>query len=98
VLFVFCVNLLPVIAKWIHIKIKVNNFSTNKEINTLLFADDQVIIEDSKDKLQRGIFTLQNMATNFGMEISTEKSETMEFLGKTQPDVKSLWITNVYKQ
>ena len=30
--------------------------------------------------------------------MSTEKSETMEFVGKTQSDVKSLRITNVYKK
>jgi hypothetical protein len=28
------------------------------------------------------------------MEISTEKSETMAFLEKTQSDVKMVWITN----
>ena len=32
------------------------------------------------------------------MEISTEKSEAMEFLGKTHSDAKSLWVKNVYKK
>ena len=44
------------------------------------FADDQFIIADSEDKLQKGVFTLQNKANNFGMEISPENSETMVFL------------------
>ena len=96
--FVFCVNLVPIIVKWKRICTKDITFSPSKGIKTLLFADDQVIIADSEDKLRRGIFTLQNIAKNFGMEMSTEKSETMEFVGKTQSDVKSLWITNVYQK
>jgi len=75
--FVFCVNLVPIIVKWNQMDIKEITFSPSKEITTLLFADDQVIIADSEDKLRRGVFTLRNIAKNFGMEISTEKSETI---------------------
>jgi len=46
------------------------------------FADNQVITADSADNLQRGVFTLQNIATNFGMEKRPEKSETIAFLGQ----------------
>jgi hypothetical protein len=46
------------------------------------FADDQVIIVDSADNLQRGVFTLQNIPKNFGMEKRPEKSETIAFLGQ----------------
>jgi hypothetical protein len=53
--------------------------STAKKISTLRFAEGQVIIADSEDSLQRGVFTLQNIAKDFGMEISREKSETMAF-------------------
>jgi hypothetical protein len=35
--------------------------STSTKINTLHFADDQVIIADSEDNLQRGVLTLQNI-------------------------------------
>jgi hypothetical protein len=52
------------------------------EINTPLFAGDQVIIADSEDNLQRRVLTLQNIAKNFGMEMSPEKSEMMAFLGQ----------------
>jgi hypothetical protein len=38
---------------------------------------------DSKDDSQTEVFTLQNTAKNFGMEISTEKLEMMAFLDKT---------------
>ena len=36
--------------------------STSKKINTIHFADSQVIIADSDDNLQHGVFTLQNIA------------------------------------
>jgi len=50
------------------------------EINTILFSDDHVIIADSENNLQRGVFILQTTAKNCGMEISPEKLETMAFL------------------
>jgi hypothetical protein len=37
---------------------------------------------DLGDNLQIGIFTLQNIAKNFGTEISPEKSETIKLLGQ----------------
>jgi hypothetical protein len=36
--------------------------STRTEINTLHFADDQVIITDLEDNIHRGVCTLQNIA------------------------------------
>ena len=72
-----------IIVKWNQIYTKDITLSTNeKKINTLLFADDRVIVADSEDNLQRGVFTLQNMAKIYEVEISTEKSETMSFLGR----------------
>jgi hypothetical protein len=35
-----------------------------------------------EDNLQRGVFTLQNTAKNFGIEISPKKSEMKIFLGQ----------------
>jgi hypothetical protein len=45
------------------------------------FSDDRVIVYNSEDNLQTEEFTSQSMAKNFGMQMSTEKSETMSFLG-----------------
>jgi hypothetical protein len=50
--------------------------------NTILFTDNQVIIAVSEDNLWRGVFILQNIVKDFGMEISPEKSEMMAFLGQ----------------
>ena len=49
------------------------------EINTLVFAEDQILMAGSGDSLQKGIFTWQNIAEWFGMEISPENSEIMLF-------------------
>jgi hypothetical protein len=40
--------------------------------NTLLFAEDQVTTADSKGNLEMGVFALQNIANNFGAEISSK--------------------------
>jgi hypothetical protein len=42
-------------------------------MESVLFADNQVIIADSEDNLQRGVFMWQNIAKYFGMETSPEK-------------------------
>jgi hypothetical protein len=60
-------------------------------MNTLSFAANQVIRDDSEDNLRIGGFTLQNIPKNVGMEISPEKSEMMAFVGQDP-----LWITHAY--
>jgi hypothetical protein len=60
------------------------------KINTLRFADDEALIADSEDNYQRGVFTLQNITNNFGLVISSEKSETMAFSGQAPVRCKIL--------
>jgi hypothetical protein len=69
----FNIYINEMIVKWNQIYTKGINLSPPIKINSLLFPDDQT---DSEDNLQR-VFTLQNIAKYFGMEISPEKSETM---------------------
>ena len=71
-----------IIVKWNQICAKGIALSTSTKVSTPLFADDQVIIAHSEDSLQRRVFALHNIANNFGMEISSGKSETMAFLGQ----------------
>jgi hypothetical protein len=52
------------------------------KLNTILFADDQVIIANSEDNLQRGVFTLNSTLKRFGMTISCKKSKVMAFIGQ----------------
>jgi len=40
------------------------NHNKNNDISFLLLADDQDIIIDSENKLERGVFTLEKMEKN----------------------------------
>jgi hypothetical protein len=46
------------IVKWNQIYTKGINLLPSTKINTLLFADYQVLVVNSGDNLQRGVFTL----------------------------------------
>ena len=51
----------------------------NLNLNTLLFADDQVIIQDSEDKLQKSVYTLNRMSKDYNLRVSTDKTKIMAF-------------------
>jgi hypothetical protein len=51
----------------------------NLYLNTLLFADDQVIMLDSEDKLQKSVYILYQMSKNYNLKISTDKTKIMAF-------------------
>ena len=51
-------------------------------LNSLMFADDTVIIQESEDKLQMAIHKLQSVSKDFNMVISGQKSKVMAFQGK----------------
>jgi hypothetical protein len=44
--------------------------SNDTKLNTILFADDQVVIANSEDNLQRGSRALHQTVQTFGMKIS----------------------------
>jgi hypothetical protein len=52
---------------------------SNLYLNTLLFADDQAIIQDSEDKLQKSVHILNQ---DYNLKISTGKTKIMAFKGK----------------
>ena len=58
------------------------NIGQGISLNSLMFADDTVIIQDSEDKLQTAVYKLQNLSKEFKMKISTHKSKVMAFRGK----------------
>jgi len=57
-------------------------FKRNFYLNTLLFADDQVIIQDSEEKLQKSVYILNQMNKDYNLKISTDKIKIMAFKGK----------------
>jgi hypothetical protein len=48
----------------------------------LLFADDQVVIQDSEDRLQKSVYILNEMSKDSNLRISTDKTKIMAFEGK----------------
>ena len=64
------------------------SINTEIRVNTLRFADDQVVIVISEDNLRREIFTLQNIAKLFNGNITRKKNGTMEFLRKDSVSCK----------
>ena len=54
----------------------------NLYLNTLLFADDQVVIQDSEDKLQKPLYILNHMCKDYNLKIFTDKTKIMAFKGK----------------
>jgi hypothetical protein len=61
-------------------------------------GNNQVIRADSEDNFQRGVFTLQNIAKNFEMEISPGKSETVAFLLQQPVSCKTVVDNNCLQQ
>jgi len=54
----------------------------NFYLNTLLLADDQVIIQDSEDKLQKSVYISNQMCKDYNLKISTGRTKIMAFKGK----------------
>lgn len=73
-----------------HAGIQINR---NTVLDTLMFADDQVIIAKTEDALQRAIYNLQIIASDFNMEISKEKTKVMAFSGEN-PIPSKIMINN----
>jgi len=48
----------------------------------LLFADDQVIIQDTEDNLQKAVHKLDQLITEYGLTISVEKTKSLAFKGR----------------
>ena len=55
------------------------SLNTNSKINILLYADDLVLISESKEGLQRQIDTLTDYCQKWKLKINTGKTKTMVF-------------------
>ena len=49
--------------------------------NTLLFADDQFIISDTEDNLQKAVYLLCSTSKEYNLEIATKKTKVFGFVG-----------------
>jgi len=50
-------------------------------LNTLLFADDQFIISDTEENLQKAVYVLYNISKEYNLEIATKKTKLFGFAG-----------------
>jgi hypothetical protein len=64
------------LRRW-QIELKEKFYINNIEINTLLFADDQVILANPEDNLQRAIHRLNVISKDYNMRISTDKTKVL---------------------
>jgi hypothetical protein len=68
------------------------NAMMNLILNTILFADDQVIVTSIEDDMQRAVYALNNVAMKYNLKISVNKTKTMALKGKV--NVKSKIVLN----
>ena len=61
-----------VITIWLQ-KLKTSKYFKELISNTLLFADDQFIISDTEDNLQKAVYLLYNISKEYTLEIATKK-------------------------
>ena len=51
--------------------------------SNILYVNDKVILDNLENNIERGIYTLQNIAEDFGIKIQKQKNKTqMAFLGQ----------------
>lgn len=48
----------------------------------MLFADDLIIVQENEDNLQKSIFELQKISSDYNLKISTTKTQILAFRGK----------------
>jgi len=58
-----------VIRKWLK-ELKTSKYFKELIFNTLLFADDQFIISDTENSLQRVVYSLYNISKEYNLERS----------------------------
>ena len=76
-----------VITIWLQ-KLKLSKYFKELIFNTLLFADDQLIIADTEDNLQRAVYLLYSISKEYNLEIATDKTKVFGFVGTVHLRVK----------
>ena len=62
-------------------KLKTSKYFKELIFNTLLFADDQFIISDAEDNLQKAVYLLYSISKEYNLEIATKKTKVFGFVG-----------------
>ena len=72
--------------------------SNHISVNSIMYADDLVIIQKNEDALQKSIFMLDRVAIKYNLKISTVKTKSMAFKGKNPFRTKIELNRNVIEQ
>ena len=72
--------------------------SKNRQLSTLLFADGQVIIADTEDDLQKAAHKLNQITTEYGLNISAQKTKSMAFKGQDPVRTKIVLDNKIIEQ
>ena len=75
--------------------IQLNN---RKLVNTILYADDQILMDTSKDNLQTMAYHLNLIARKYKMTISSTKTKSMAMWGNQIQRVKIVINDNIIEQ
>jgi len=78
----FNIYLDEIITKWQNQDVTGIKLSKNQQLSTLLFADDQVIIADTEDNLQKAAYELNQIITEYGLTVSVQKTKSVAFKGR----------------
>ena len=62
-------------------KVKTGKYFKELIFNTLLFADDQFIVSDTENNLQKAVYLLYNISKEYNLEIAKKKTKVFGFLG-----------------
>ena len=61
-----------IITKWQNQDLTGIKLSKKQQLSTMLFAEEQVIIEDTEDNLQKAVYKLNQIITEYGLTISVQ--------------------------
>jgi hypothetical protein len=61
-----------VIRIWLQ-QLKISKYFKEVIFNTLLFADEQFIISDTEDNLQKAVYLLYNISKEYYLEIAKKR-------------------------
>jgi len=70
----------------------------NEQLSTLLFADEQVIIADTEDNLQKAAHKLNQIITEYGLTMYVQKTKSMTFKGRDPARTKIITDNKITEQ
>ena len=87
-----------IITKWQNQDITGIILSENQQLSMLLFANDQVIIADTEDNLQKAAHKLNQIIAEYGLTLSVQKTKWMAFKGRDPAKTKIVTDNKIIKQ